>query len=160
VLVAVFVLLVVVVAWVIEPDDWLRWGNPWEVARPEILDPDDPAIDPAVDAQRPTDALRVRAFPFTAAVRAFIESHDTVYVVEQNRDGQMRTLLLAELDETPGLEPEACNGTNRLELHVFGTDEQARLIARLDNLGKGASGAAVQNLNLVLGVDEGQGLSA
>ncbi len=67
---------------------------------------------------------------------------------------------LAELDETPGLEPEACNGTNRLELHVFGTDEQARLIARLDNLGKGASGAAVQNLNLVLGVDEGQGLSA
>ena len=59
-----------------------------------------------------------------------------------------------------GLEPEACNGTNRLELFVFGTDEQARLVARLDNLGKGASGAAVQNLNLVLGVDEGEGLSA
>ena len=67
---------------------------------------------------------------------------------------------LAELDEMTGLEPEACNGTNRLELFVFGTDEQARLVARLDNLGKGASGAAVQNLNLVLGVDEGEGLSA
>lgn len=59
----------------------------------------------------------------------------------------------------PILEPEACNGTNRLELFVFGTHEQARLIARLDNLGKGASGAAVQNLNLVLGLDEGEGLS-
>ncbi|MCI4646183.1 MAG: N-acetyl-gamma-glutamyl-phosphate reductase [Hyphomonadaceae bacterium] len=67
---------------------------------------------------------------------------------------------LAELDPISGLEPESCNGTNRLELYVFGTDEQARLIARLDNLGKGASGAAVQNLNLVLGKDEREGLSA
>ncbi|MEM9739306.1 MAG: N-acetyl-gamma-glutamyl-phosphate reductase [Pseudomonadota bacterium] len=65
-----------------------------------------------------------------------------------------------ELRETAVLEPETCNGTNRLELFVFGTDEQARLIARLDNLGKGASGAAVQNLNLVLGVDEATGLEA
>ena len=67
---------------------------------------------------------------------------------------------LTEADAIAGLEPETCNGTNRLELFVFGTDGQARLIARLDNLGKGASGAAVQNLNLVLGVDEGEGLSA
>jgi len=65
--------------------------------------------------------------------------------------------------ETQGcaaIEPEACNGTNRLELFVFGTDSQARLIARLDNLGKGASGAAVQNLNLVIGAGEATGLSA
>ena len=56
------------------------------------------------------------------------------------------------------LEPEARNGTNMLDLFVFGSDEQARLIARFDNLGKGASGAAVQNLNLVLGFDEATGL--
>jgi len=56
------------------------------------------------------------------------------------------------------LEPEANNNTNLLDLFVFGSDEQARLIARYDNLGKGASGAAVQNLNLVLGFDEGAGL--
>ncbi|MEO0817298.1 MAG: N-acetyl-gamma-glutamyl-phosphate reductase [Pseudomonadota bacterium] len=62
--------------------------------------------------------------------------------------------------EANGLSPEALNGTNRMELFVFGTDDQARLIARLDNLGKGASGAAVQNLNLVLGVDEATGLTA
>lgn len=56
------------------------------------------------------------------------------------------------------LDPEGLNDTNKLRLHVFGHDGEARLVALLDNLGKGASGAAVQNLNLVLGVDEGEGL--
>ena len=47
----------------------------------------------------------------------------------------------------------ALNGTDRLELCVFGSDElrQAVLVARLDNLGKGAAGAAVQNIALMLG---------
>ncbi|PZU91840.1 MAG: N-acetyl-gamma-glutamyl-phosphate reductase [Chelatococcus sp.] len=55
------------------------------------------------------------------------------------------------------LEPEALNDTNRLELRVFGSDDygQAVLVARLDNLGKGASGAAVQNIRLMLGLAEG-----
>ena len=50
------------------------------------------------------------------------------------------------------LEPEALNGSNRLELYVCEneTRRQAVLVARLDNLGKGASGAAVQNLRLML----------
>ena len=58
------------------------------------------------------------------------------------------------------LEPEGLNGTNRLEVFVFANDaaRQALLVARLDNLGKGASGAAVQNLNLMLGLPEGTGL--
>lgn len=63
-------------------------------------------------------------------------------------------------DALKGVEPEACNGTNRLDLFVFGTDEQVRLVARFDNLGKGASGAAVQNLNIALGLDEDAGLTA
>ncbi|GAB1715990.1 MAG: N-acetyl-gamma-glutamyl-phosphate reductase [Nitrobacter sp.] len=52
------------------------------------------------------------------------------------------------------IEPEALNGSNRLELHVFASDKhrQAVLVARLDNLGKGASGAAVQNMRLMLGL--------
>jgi N-acetyl-gamma-glutamyl-phosphate reductase len=52
------------------------------------------------------------------------------------------------------LEPEALNETNRLELYVFASDKhrQAVLVARLDNLGKGASGAAVQNMRLMLGL--------
>jgi N-acetyl-gamma-glutamyl-phosphate reductase len=51
------------------------------------------------------------------------------------------------------LEPEALNETNMLELHVFASEKhrQAVLVARLDNLGKGASGAAVQNMRLMLG---------
>ena len=53
------------------------------------------------------------------------------------------------------LEPEALNDTNQLELSVHANDSrhQAVLVARLDNLGKGASGAAVQNLSLMLGLD-------
>ncbi len=56
------------------------------------------------------------------------------------------------------LSPLACNDTNRLELFVFGHEQQILIVARLDNLGKGASGAAVQNLNLMLGADETSGL--
>jgi len=58
------------------------------------------------------------------------------------------------------LEPEALNETNMLELYVFASEKhrQAVLVARLDNLGKGASGAAVQNLNLTLGLDPTAGL--
>lgn len=52
----------------------------------------------------------------------------------------------------------ACNDTNRADLFVFGNETQALLIARLDNLGKGASGAAVQCMNVHLGLDEGLGL--
>jgi N-acetyl-gamma-glutamyl-phosphate reductase len=54
------------------------------------------------------------------------------------------------------IEPEALNETNKLELYVFANDKhrQALLVARLDNLGKGASGAAVQNMRLMLGLAE------
>src|SRR5690606_39244051 len=78
-------------------------------------------------------------------------------------EGQ-RFVEVAEIDETEamtGIEPEGLNGTNRMRLHVFGDrgGEQARLVALLDNLGKGASGAAVQNLNIMLGLDEATGLT-
>ena len=65
---------------------------------------------------------------------------------------------LAEAGAIKTLDPEGLNGTNKLKLFVFGHDEEARLVSLLDNLGKGASGAAVQNLNLMLGLDEGAGL--
>ena len=60
----------------------------------------------------------------------------------------------------PELDPECLRDTNRMSLYVFGNVErqQARLVAVLDNLGKGASGAAVQNLNLMLGLPEEEGL--
>ena len=75
-----------------------------------------------------------------------------------------RFVEVVELEESEamtGIDPEGLNGTNRMRLHVFGDRDggQARLVALLDNLGKGASGAAVQNLNLMLGLDEGMGLN-
>lgn len=52
----------------------------------------------------------------------------------------------------------ACNGTNNAEIFVFGENERILVAARFDNLGKGASGAAVQNMNIMLGLDEATGL--
>ena len=68
---------------------------------------------------------------------------------------------LAEVAALDRLHPEALNGTNEMRLFVFGSDPhgQALLVAQLDNLGKGASGAAVQNLNLMLGRAPGAGLA-
>ena len=64
--------------------------------------------------------------------------------------------LQNEATKSGRLEPEALNETNRLELYVFASDKhhQAVLVARLDNLGKGASGAAVQNMRLMLGLPD------
>jgi N-acetyl-gamma-glutamyl-phosphate reductase len=58
------------------------------------------------------------------------------------------------------LDPEALNDTNQLRLHVLHNDEsgQAIVVGQLDNLGKGASGQAVQTLNLLIGADEATGL--
>ena len=53
---------------------------------------------------------------------------------------------------------QANNDSNRVDIFIFANDTQAILVARLDNLGKGASGAAVQAMNVHLGVDEGLGL--
>jgi len=77
------------------------------------------------------------------------------------RDAFVEVASLHEAKSLTTLDPEGLNGTNRMRLHVFGdrAGGQVRLVALLDNLGKGASGAAVQNLNLMLGLDEGAGLS-
>lgn len=56
------------------------------------------------------------------------------------------------------LDATGCNGTNVMEIYVTGNDEHILLTARLDNLGKGASGAAVQCMNIMLGIDEAAGL--
>jgi N-acetyl-gamma-glutamyl-phosphate reductase len=60
---------------------------------------------------------------------------------------------VAEGGEAPRIEPESLNGTNDIEIHVYPNEArgQALLVAKFDNLGKGASGAAVQNLMLMLG---------
>jgi N-acetyl-gamma-glutamyl-phosphate reductase len=87
--------------------------------------------------------------PSGADLRAALERHyaccDLVRVVPPQDDGK--------------LEPEALNNTDRLALYVHANEKhrQAVLVARLDNLGKGASGAAVQNIGLMLGLHSGVG---
>jgi N-acetyl-gamma-glutamyl-phosphate reductase len=72
----------------------------------------------------------------------------------------IRVMPLGDPDtlEAGGLDVQACNDTNRVDLFVFASERHALLVARLDNLGKGASGAAVQSMNVHLGMDEGLGL--
>jgi N-acetyl-gamma-glutamyl-phosphate reductase len=74
--------------------------------------------------------------------------------------GFVEVASLEECRSLKGLDPEGLNDTNRMKLFVFGDEDegQARLVALLDNLGKGASGAAVQNLNIMLGLGESLGL--
>ena len=70
------------------------------------------------------------------------------YIVKVSRDA----------DESGFLSAAAFSGRDDMQIGVFGNDERILLVARFDNLGKGASGAAIQNMNIVLGVDETTGL--
>jgi 2-oxoglutarate/2-oxoacid ferredoxin oxidoreductase subunit alpha len=82
----------------------------------------DEALDLLVTGGIPLDAMRLRAFPFADEVSEFIAAHDEVFVVEQNRDGQMRALLMTELDVDPlKLVPI---------LHYDGTPITARFISQ------------------------------
>jgi len=69
--------------------------------------------------------------------------------------GQRFVEVMPHSSEPANLQPEALNGSNKLQLFVFDNDAEgsALLVARLDNLGKGASGAACQNIDLMLGID-------
>lgn len=79
---------------------------------------------------------------------------DLETVLAKHFSGSDRVAVVADAAKLTRLEPEALNDTDKLELYVFGNDAKghALLVARLDNLGKGAAGAAVQNLQLMLGL--------
>ncbi len=85
------------------------------------------------------DALRLRAFPFTDSVRDFIDAHDQIFVVEQNRDAQLRSLLINEFDIDPA----------RLiaVLHYDGTPITARFIVRAMRERMSAVQPAVRSAN-------------
>lgn len=85
--------------------------------------------------------------PLQQALAQFYAAQPFIKVHELNQ---------LDADSAPYLLPEALNNTNNMELFVFSHAEQRQsiLVARLDNLGKGASGAALQNLNIMLGLNE------
>ncbi len=80
----------------------------------------DEALAALAGAGIPLDALRVRAFPFADSVASFVQAHDAVFVVEQNRDGQLRQLLVNQFD----LDPKRLKKV----LHFDGTPITARFI--------------------------------
>jgi 2-oxoglutarate ferredoxin oxidoreductase subunit alpha len=99
-----------------------------------------PAMDEALEALSSDgvhlDAMRLRAFPFPQSVPDFIASHDVVFVVEQNRDAQMRTLLINELDVDPAKMVRV--------LHYDGTPITARFITQTIRTHAGRQAAASQ----------------
>ena len=90
------------------------------------------------------------------------KAKDVHQALSDHYDGQnfVSVAPLSETQELSKLEPEGLNNTNELRLHVFtdASSEQVVVAGLLDNLGKGASGQAVQNLNLMLNVDQSTGL--
>ena len=111
--------------------------------------------------------LQLRALPgrpspddLHAALAAAYAGETFVEVASREDCAELQKARAGAANYVRDLDPEALNGTNRMRLFVFGSADgsQVRLTALLDNLGKGASGAAVQNLNLMLGLPEGAGL--
>ena len=88
---------------------------------------------------------------------------ETVHGAFEQRYTGERFIRVMPLRDAASLESgyfdvQGANDTNRVDIFVFANDSQLMLVARLDNLGKGASGAAVQAMNVHLGLDEGLGL--
>ncbi len=71
---------------------------------------------------------------------------------------EVMPLMTADEQKSFFLASNTLSGLNKMQIFVFGDDEQILLCSRLDNLGKGASGAAVQCLNIMMGIDETTGL--
>jgi len=71
---------------------------------------------------------------------------------------EVMPLMSADEQKSFFLASNTLSGQNKMQVFVFGNDEQILLCSRLDNLGKGASGAAVQCLNIMMGIDETTGL--
>lgn len=94
------------------------------------------------------------------ALEAYYAGETFVEVASGAECAELQKARAGAAGYVQALDPEALNGTNKMRLFVFGSTDggQARLVALLDNLGKGASGAAVQNLNLMLGLPEAEGL--
>lgn len=104
-------------------------------------------------AQGMLTAVPLQLGPFDNAptgkdIHAALEAH-----YSRLENSAVEVAPLEELERSPALDPQSLNDTNNMRIHVFANDarKQAVLIAVYDNLGKGASGAAVQNMDLMLG---------
>ncbi len=127
-----------------------RWGG---LAHPPVFVPSVGRYRQGMLVQVPLALWNLSGTPSAAALHAALTEH---YAGE-------RFVSVAPFSETENiaqLDPESLNGTNELRLFVLHNDAtgQAVLAGLIDNLGKGASGQAVQTLNTLIGADEGEGL--
>ena len=109
-----------------------------------------PIVAPFYSGMEVTVPIFGRAFSLTPEKLA--ECYASYY-----REGLIR--FLPNSDESGFLSAAALSGLDTMQITVTGNEERILLVARFDNLGKGASGAAIQNMNIVLGVEESLGLS-
>jgi N-acetyl-gamma-glutamyl-phosphate reductase len=127
-----------------------RWSG---LAHPPVFMPSVGRYRQGMLAQVPLALWNLPGTPRAADLHAALAAH---YEGER-----FVTVAPFETTETlAALDPESLNGTNELRLYVLHNEEtgQAVLAGLIDNLGKGASGQAVQTLNLLMGADEGEGL--
>ena len=117
-----------------------------------------PAVGPFECGMRVQIPLHARALVGVSGKQL----HEAL-VTRYARERFVRVLPIAEPlgEDERCFDPEACNGSNRIDLYVVPNPSgHVLLVAIVDNLGKGAAGAAVQNLNLILGLPEDAGLRA
>lgn len=116
-----------------------------------------PAVGPFRCGMRVQIPLHAGLLPAGTNAARILEAYRARYEGERFIDVLAHEGALSERS----LDPSACNGTNRVALHVLPHPSgHVLLVAILDNLGKGASGAAVQSLNLMLGLPEHTGLAS
>ncbi len=127
-----------------------RWSG---LAAPPVFQPVVAAFYRGMAVMVP---LHLKALPGAPSLAAMHAALADAYAGERF----VRVMGLGREEDLDGgfLDAQGCNGTNRADLFVLGNDERCGLVCRLDNLGKGASGAAVQCMNLALGLEEGAGL--
>ena len=106
-------------------------------------------LDTLPGAPRPGELHRVLAEHYAGEPFVEVASREEAAELQKARGS-------GALGYSSALDPESLNGTNKLRIFVFGNERvsQARLLAVLDNLGKGAAGAAVQNLEIMLGLEQ------
>jgi N-acetyl-gamma-glutamyl-phosphate reductase len=116
-----------------------------------------PSVGPFRCGMRVEIMIPARTLPASTTARAIWETLTARY--EAEAFVQVEPLTDASEADEFTFDPQAHNGTNRISLRVLPHQSgHVVLVARLDNLGKGAAGVAIQNLNLMLGVPEGTGL--
>ncbi len=122
----------------------------------------EPHFNPVVGPYYKGMAVNVPILP--GQLTSDISAQELQEVMEKHYAGQEFVKVLP-YEENPALDggfldATVCNDSNRADVHVFGQKGHLQVTVILDNLGKGASGAAVQNMNIVMGIDENTGLES